>query len=397
MNILLLAPQPFFQQRGTPIAVRMLAQELAAQGHAVDLLVFHEGEDVTMPGVTLHRTWSLPGVRNVPPGFSLKKVLCDGAMFFKCIGLLARRRYDLIHAVEESAFLALVLSKCSQVPYVYDMDSSMPEQIADKWKLPGAVRWLLEMAECLAVRHSRGVVAVCRSLEDKARRFDPKKRVVRLEDVSLLEPVETGPILRDELGIEGPIVLYVGNLESYQGIDLLLETFAHARRSKAEAHLVVIGGVREHIEHYRKISTDLGIADAAHFVGPRPLSDLQWYLAQADVLVSPRTQGNNTPMKIYSYLDSGRAVLATRRTTHTQALDDRIAMLADPEPEAMGAALVELLRDGELRARLATRARTRVAQEFSPQAFRRKLAEFYRNLEADLGAAQRPVGREARA
>ena len=57
-------------------------------------------------------------------------------------------------------------------------------------------------------------------------------------------------------------------------------------------------------------------------------------LGEADVLVSPRLKGLNTPMKIYSYLDSGTAVLATRLRTHTQVLDDRTAYLVDPVSEA---------------------------------------------------------------
>ena len=56
-------------------------------------------------------------------------------------------------------------------------------------------------------------------------------------------------------------------------------------------------------------------------------------LAQADVLVSPRTRGNNTPMKIYSYLDAGRAVLATDLPTHTQVLTPECARLAPADPD----------------------------------------------------------------
>ena len=56
-------------------------------------------------------------------------------------------------------------------------------------------------------------------------------------------------------------------------------------------------------------------------------------MAQADVLVSPRTKGANTPMKVYSYLDSGVAVLATRLPTHTQVMNDETALLAEPTPE----------------------------------------------------------------
>ena len=53
MNVLLLAPQPFYRERGTPIAVRLLAETLCSLGHAVDLLVYHEGEDISFPGLRL--------------------------------------------------------------------------------------------------------------------------------------------------------------------------------------------------------------------------------------------------------------------------------------------------------------------------------------------------------
>ncbi len=119
-------------------------------------------------------------------------------------------------------------------------------------------------------------------------------------------------------------------------------------------------------------------------LGPRPVTELGHYLRQATVLVSPRITGVNTAMKVYSYLDSGVAVLATRLPTHTQVLDDEISMLAAPEPDAMGDALARLLRDAGLRERLAREARRRVEQEYSAAAFRRKLSEFYGRVELEL-------------
>jgi glycosyltransferase involved in cell wall biosynthesis len=111
-------------------------------------------------------------------------------------------------------------------------------------------------------------------------------------------------------------------------------------------------------------------------------------LRQADVLVSPRLKGLNTPMKIYSYLDSGTAVLATRLPTHTQVLDDRSAYLVAPEPEALGAGLAELLGNRALRQRLAAHAKEYVQEEFAPEAARRKLAAFYDAMEARAGGAR---------
>jgi glycosyltransferase involved in cell wall biosynthesis len=111
-------------------------------------------------------------------------------------------------------------------------------------------------------------------------------------------------------------------------------------------------------------------------------------LSQADVLVSPRLKGLNTPMKIYSYLDSGTAVLATRLRTHTQVLDDRTAFLVDAAPEPLGAGLATLLSDGPLRQRLAAHAKEYVQEEFTPEAARRKLATFYDQMEARAGRTQ---------
>jgi glycosyltransferase involved in cell wall biosynthesis len=111
-------------------------------------------------------------------------------------------------------------------------------------------------------------------------------------------------------------------------------------------------------------------------------------LRQADVLVSPRVKGLNTPMKIYSYLDSGTAVLATRLRTHTHVLDDRSAYLVDPEPEAFGAGLAALLSDQALRQRLANHAKQYVQEEFTPEAARRKLGSFYSAMEAKAAEAR---------
>ena len=124
------------------------------------------------------------------------------------------------------------------------------------------------------------------------------------------------------------------------------------------------------------------------------MEQLGRYLAQADLLVSPRIRGLNTPMKIYSYLDSGKALIATRLPTHTQVLDDEISLLVDPEPGAVGAGLVRLLRDRALASSLAEAAKRRAIREFTREAYRRKLGEFYRGVEEEVLAAAARKGKQ---
>ena len=63
------------------------------------------------------------------------------------------------------------------------------------------------------------------------------------------------------------------------------------------------------------------------FTGERPAREIPAFLVAADALVSPRSRGTNTPLKIYQYLRSGKPIVATRLLTHTQVLDDSTAIL----------------------------------------------------------------------
>ena len=92
-------------------------------------------------------------------------------------------------------------------------------------------------------------------------------------------------------------------------------------------------------------------------------------------------------MKIYSYLDSGKPVLATRLYTHTQVLDDQISYLVEPTPLEMALGMEELIEDGELRSSIASQARGRLQDEYGPEVLHGKLAEFYEEVAETIGNA----------
>ncbi|NLB65825.1 MAG: glycosyltransferase family 4 protein [Lentisphaerae bacterium] len=387
MNILLLAPHPFYQERGTPIAVDLLARTLSERGENVDILAYHEGEDRTYPrpgSVRLFRISAPPGCRNIRPGFSFKKLLADIAMHRVAMRMAAAKHYDLVHAVEESVFMAMRIQRRRGIPYVYDMDSSLSQQMADKlwWARP--LMPFMRGCERRAVRGAKAVTAVCDSLADQAR-GDGARHIAILRDVPLLEPLEAdGPArgFRHDLGLDGPALLYIGNLESYQGIDLLLEAFARVPANTG-AHLVIIGGILKHVAQYQAKAQSLGLADRVHLPGPRPIPDMAALMADTDILVSPRIHGTNTPMKIYSYMASGKAILATDLPTHTQVLDAETARLAPPRPTEFGQAMTELIQQPETRAQLGAAARHAVETRYSLTVYRQTLNELYDYLAAD--------------
>ena len=398
MNVLLLAPHPFFQNRGTPIAVKLLATALSEQGHQVDLLTFPEGEDVSLANVSIIRVRKTFGIGKIPIGFSMKKLFYDGLMFFRALALLHENRYDLVHAVEESAFIAMVTKVIYKTPYVFDMDSSMPDQIIEKYPDLHLTHRILRRIERVMIRNSAYVVAVCDSLAAIARDCKEESRVAVLEDVPLFVEREGMKSLRiaESLGIPGAIVMYVGNLEQYQGIDLLLDSFriTHAREDRH--HLVIVGGGQADIARYAEMAERAGIGRHVHFLGPKPVDDLPKYLAEADILVSPRIRGENTPMKIYSYMYSGKPVVATRMKTHTQVLNDGNSVLADPNPEDYANSLYELLMDAGKRDVIGRRAARDAEEKYSFPVYKRKLAAIYETISREAGSRHARATEEIR-
>lgn len=387
MRILLVAPQPFYQERGTPIAVRMLAEVLCGQGHAVDLLTYHEGADLDIDGLRILRTPALPGLRHVPIGISWKKLVCDLLLCGRLLSLALSRHYDVIHAVEEAVFPAVLLRSRARARVVYDMDSMLGESLVSKWRLLQPAERMLRAMERAVIRRADAVFAVCNDLARHATVDAPGVPVFLIEDVALpSSPLGGGAEpLRELLGIEGTLALYVGNLQRYQGVEQLVRAMAQLPKSP-DLTLVLIGGAQEDIARVRSLVRKLHQEARVYLLGPRPLAQLGGFLAQADIVVSPRLRGSNTPMKIYSYMNSGTAILATRIASHTQVLDDDCALLVEPGPQALAKGLAALAADGALRARLGAAGRRRAAERYSVEAFRQKVRAAYQTLEA-LGTA----------
>jgi glycosyltransferase involved in cell wall biosynthesis len=382
MRILLVAPQPFYQERGTPIAVRMLVEVLCAQGHVVDLLTYHEGADLDIEGLRILRTPALPGLRHVPIGISWKKLICDLLISGRLLGLALSRRYNVIHAVEEAVFPAILLRSSARARVVYDMDSVLGEALVAKWRLLRPAERVLRALERAVIRRADAVFAVCNDLARHATVDAPGVPVFLNEDVALpSHPLGGGAEpLRELLDIRGPLALYVGNLQRYQGVEQVVRAMALLPRV-FDPTLVVIGGAPEDVARMRALVRRLHLEEQVYLLGPRPLAQLAGFLAQADILVSPRLRGSNTPMKVYSYMNSGTAILATRILSHTQVLDDDCALLVEPNPQALAKGLATLAADEALRTRLGADARRRASERYSLEAFRQKVCAAYQTLE----------------
>jgi glycosyltransferase involved in cell wall biosynthesis len=243
------------------------------------------------------------------------------------------------------------------------MHSSLPQQLSNfafsqSRLLKAAFTWM----ERFVIRRSRVVIVICPHLAETVRGIDAVVPTVLIENApgSGDTPVEgSGAAVRRSHGLSAgtPIVLYTGTFEAYQGLDLLFEAAARVKATRPDVRFLLAGGRSEQIEAARRDATRAGVDDVVVFAGQRPSEEIPAYLDAADVLVSPRSTGTNTPLKIYQYLRSGCPIVATRLLTHTQVLDDEVAFLTTPTPAGFAAGILEAIADPVKAREVGARAR----------------------------------------
>ena len=387
MKSLVIAPQPFLTPRGTPFSVYYRTLVMSELGVQVDLLCYGEGENIDVPNVRIVR---IPRFRFLGPiriGPSPQKAFLDVFMLFWTIGLLLRRRYDYVHAHEESVFWCRFLKPLFRFRLAYDMHSSLPQQLTNfgftrNRLVIGAFGWL----ERTALKASEAVITICPDLRDYALEAGVDPTRLFLIENSIFDDVrlarDAPEIAQEAAGAidvppaSGPRLVYAGTFEAYQGLEILVRAFALVLQRQPDAQLLMAGGRADQIEQLERLARDVGAGERCVFTGRVSKATAMRLLESADVLVSPRSEGTNTPLKVYEQLASGKPLVATNIWSHTQVLSDDVCFLVDPEPESMAQGLLRAITEPEAAQQRARAARYLYETAYSRPVYEQKMRDF---------------------
>lgn len=380
----MVAPQPFFRPRGTPFSVLHRVRALVERGHTVDLVTYPFGEDVDLPGLNILRSRKPPFVKDVKIGPSLGKILLDIPLFFSTMAALRGAKYDVLHSHEEAAFFCKYLARRHRLLHVYDMHSSLPQQLSNfKAYNFTPLRKSFEYFEKSVLTSCEGVISICTELGEIAESYCgdiPHAMIENTADDRKVFPASKENI-RKSLGLnEKMIVLYTGTFEEYQGLDLLLPALTHVLRSQPKSHLLMVGGTPNQAANFRAQAKSAHLDQSVTCVGTVHPSRIPSFVDAADIIVSPRSRGTNTPLKIYGYLRSGKPLVATNMRTHTQLLTPEIAMLVPPNPDGLARGMIEILENPDLGQKLAAAASARAEREFADESYVDKVTDLYRRV-----------------
>jgi glycosyltransferase involved in cell wall biosynthesis len=380
MRILMIAPEPFFEPRGTPFSEYHRIRALLDLGHTVDLVTYPFGKDVVMPGLRIFRSARPPFITHVRIGPSAAKAFLDLTLTLTALNRARKDQYDAVHSHEEGAAIGVVISSLLRVPHVYDMHSSLPQQLENfAFSKSALLRWIFQSLERTAIKRSRVTIVICPHLEETAKKAVPEARTVLIENApgSGDAPIEgSGRAIRASLGLDPqtPLVLYTGTFEAYQGLDLLFAAAKVVNHDRGDIRFVLAGGKPDQVAKARTQAAAIG-AQGLIFTGEQPSESIPSYLDAADVLVSPRSAGTNTPLKIYQYLRSGRVIVATRLLTHTQVLSDEVAILTDPTPDDFARGILRAIHDSETSRHIGLAAKRLADTRYTYEAYLQRTRE----------------------
>jgi len=392
----MLAPTPFFADRGCHVRIYEEARALQKRGHQVEIVTYHLGREVS--GLRVQRIQDFPWYQKLEAGPSPHKLYLDAFL----LGLAARRvrefAPDLIHAhLHEGCWIGHWLRPASwssgrRLPLVFDYQGSLADEaMSHGWVregslghrlLAGVEAWINRRADCILV--SSGPLAENLRGIPAARRGGVE--VVRDGvDGSLFRP-DPDPELRPRLGIpaDALLVVFLGLLTPYQGVDLLLESARLAAAEEPRLHFLVMGYPDE--DRYQARARELGLAGKITFTGRVNYFEASKWLAAGDLAAAPKICRTESNGKLLDYLACGLPVAAFDTAVNREILRE-CAVYAELLPGDAGAsarnlaaAMLALARDAGRRRELGVAGRRMAEREYSWDASAARIEEIYRRL-----------------
>lgn len=377
----MLAPTPYFSDRGCHVRIYEEARTLIARGHDVRIVTYHLGRD--MPPIPTHRIPHIPWYRKLSAGPSWHKPYLDILLFFKALRVAREFRPQIIHAhLHEGAFIGLLLKPIIRVPLVFDCQGSLTAEIIDHGFIrPGSfLHRVFRMVERFVNRAADHIIT---SSGAAARDLTMNWGVSSAKVTGLMDGVNSEEFrsrdrgeARSRLGVPSdvPVVVYLGLLNAYQGTDILMEAVRLLKERGSRLRFLVMGFPED---TYRQKAAEEGIVDRITFTGRIDYGEAAHYLSAGDLAVSPKISLAEANGKLFNYLACGLPTVAFDTPINREILGDAGVYARYGDAADLADKLDDLACDVERRAALSAASRRKAVEEHSWQSRGNKLVEVY--------------------
>lgn len=384
-RVLMVAPTPFFADRGCHVRILEEARALQALGHEVVLVTYHNGQDV--PAVRTVRIPHIPWYKKLDAGPSVHKYYLDQLLLARAAAEALRFRPHIIHGhLHEGALAARIVSLVHRAPVVMDCQGSLTDELAaHRFLRRGGLHFRIMKAVERAIVRSADAVIVSSSKTAEFLMQDlgvlPQRVHVVHDgaDTNVFHPDRDASYVRRAWGIptDAPLIIYMGALTHYQGIDLLLEAAPYVLSRHPEARFLICGYPEA---QYKARALEAGLADRVIFPGRISYFDTPDYLAAGDIGVAPKLKTTEANGKVYYYMAAGLPTVVFDQPINRDMLGELGVYATMGDASSLAEKICMLLDNPTLARRLSAQVRQRAVERYSWTAAAGKIAAVYESL-----------------
>jgi len=380
----MLSPTPYFADRGCHVRIYEEARTLRNLGHDVRIVTYHLGRD--MAGIPTYRIPSVPWYGKLSAGPSWHKPYLDLLLFFKAVKVARSFRPDILHAhLHEGAFLGIFLKKFLKIPLLFDCQGSLTTELTDHGFV-GRGSLLFRIFSALERFINRNADFIITSSGQSAVELREKWRIEAAKACCLMDGVnceEFKPYPHEEarralnLPPDKPLAVFLGVLNRYQGVDILLEVIRIIKEKDLPLHFLIMGFPEE---KYRRIAAEMGLADRITFTGRINYAKAAIYLSAGDIALSPKISLAEANGKLFNYMACGLPTMAFDTPINREILGDTGVYAKYPDARDFADKLEALILDRRKCRELGDMGRKKAELEHSWQARGAELERIYRAL-----------------
>jgi glycosyltransferase involved in cell wall biosynthesis len=381
----MIAPTPFFADRGCHVRILEEAKALKALGNEITICTYHLGKD--MPGFKIKRIVNIPWYNKLEAGPSYHKLYLDSLLLLKSLTSVTREKPDIIHAhLHEGVLLGKVCawSRFNRIPLVFDTQGSLSrEMLSHGFIRGGGFRHrLFHFLENRINKLPGAIIASSNNVAEflKTESEIEEGRVFVVADgvdTDVFRPDYDTATLHDKLNIpqHSKVIVYLGLLTEYQGIDYLLKAIPLVREEIADVHFLIMG--YPNVEKYRSAAQELGIGEGVTFTGRIDYNEAPKYLALGDIAVSPKVTTAEGNGKIYNYMAAGLPCVAFDTKVNREILGDLGVYAQLGDYKSLAECLIELLIQGNSREELSRGVREKAVADYSWRKVGQRIMDVY--------------------
>jgi glycosyltransferase involved in cell wall biosynthesis len=380
----MIAPTPYFADRGCHVRIYEEALALTKMGHEVCIVTYHLGRD--MPGVRVVRTPSVPWYSKLEAGPSWHKPYLDLLLFRKALAEARLFRPHLIHAhLHEGALIGSLLKHLLHIPLLFDYQGSLTGESLNHGFLRES-SFLLKLFKGLERFIDRQADHIISS-SDKGRAELIEDWEIAPENVSnLIDGVDTEVFrsyssseARRELGISdtAKLVVYLGLFNRYQGVDLLLEVISIIKTKSPDVRFLLMGFPDT---EYKRKAIEMGIDELITFTGRVNYDRAPFFLSAGDLAVSPKLALTEANGKLFNYMACGLPTVVFDNQINREILGDDGIYVEHGNTASLAESIISTIHNGELLQSLSKQVRERAIGIHSWNSRSKQLDLTYRNL-----------------